>query len=93
MSSKLIQPIELLVGIKSLNGRAVGLANTENDGIASVVWNASLKRWDKAVDIPVGAVAGAFSAGQMAYVCASVSIDELLMATKKINALKLQHKY
>ena len=40
-----------------------------------------------------GAVAGAFSAGQMAYVCASVSIDELLMATKKINALKLQHKY
>ena len=58
MSSKLIQPIELLVGIKSLNGRAVGLANTE-DGLASVVWNASLKRWDKAVDIPVGAVAGA----------------------------------
>ena len=58
MSSKLIQPIELLVGIKSLNGRAVGLANTE-DGLASVVWNASLKRWDKALDIPVGAVAGA----------------------------------
>ena len=58
MSSKLIQPIELLVGIKSLNGRAVGLANTE-DGLASVVWNASLKHWDKAVDIPVGAVAGA----------------------------------
>ena len=59
MSAKLIQPIELLVGIKSLNGRAVGLANTENDGIASVVWNTSLKRWDKALDIPVGAVAGA----------------------------------
>jgi len=58
MSSKLIQPIELLVGIKSLNGRAVGLANTE-DGLASVVCIASLKRWDKAVDIPVGAVAGA----------------------------------
>ena len=58
MSAKLIQPIELLVGIKSLNGRAVGLANTE-DGLASVVWNASLKRWDKAVDISVGAVAGA----------------------------------
>ena len=57
--AELIQPIELLVGIKSLNGRAVGLANTENDGIASVVWNASLKRWDKAVDISVGAVAGA----------------------------------
>ena len=57
--AELIQPIELLVGIKSLNGRAVGLANTENDGIASVVWNASSKRWDKAVDIPVGDVAGA----------------------------------
>ena len=57
--AELIQPIELLVGIKSLNGRAVGLANTENDGIASVVWNASSKRWDKAVDILVGAVAGA----------------------------------
>lgn len=59
MSAKLVQPLELLVGIKSLNGRAVGLANTENDGMASVVWNASLKRWDKAVDIPVGDVAGA----------------------------------
>ena len=57
--AELIQPIELLVGIKSLNGRAVGLANTENDGIASVVWNASLKRWDKALEIPVGAVARA----------------------------------
>ncbi len=59
MSAKLVQPIELLVGIKSLNGRAVGLANTENDGMASVVWNNSLKRWDKAVDIPVSDVAGA----------------------------------
>jgi hypothetical protein len=57
--ARLIQPVELLVGIKSLSGRAVGLANTENDGIASVVWNASSKQWDKAVDIPVGAVAGA----------------------------------
>ncbi len=57
--ARLIQPIELLVGIKSLNGRAVGLANTENNGIASVIWNDSSKRWDKAVDIPVGAVAGA----------------------------------
>ena len=57
--AELIQPIELLVGIKSLNGRAVGLANTANGGLASVIWNASSKRWDKAVDIPVGAVAGA----------------------------------
>ena len=57
--AELIQPIELLVGIKSLNGRAVGLANTEHDGIASVIWNDSAKRWDKAADIPVGAVAGA----------------------------------
>ena len=57
--AELIQPIELLVGIKSLNGRAVGLANTEHGGMASVVWNASSKSWDKAVDIPVGAVAGA----------------------------------
>ena len=55
--ARLIQPIELLVGIKSLNGRAVGLANTENNGIASVIWNDSSKRWDKAVDILVGAVA------------------------------------
>jgi hypothetical protein len=57
--ARLIQPVELLVGIKSLNGRAVGLANTEHGGMASIVWNASSKRWDKAVDIPVGAVAGA----------------------------------
>ena len=57
--ARLIQPVELLVGIKSLNGRAVGLANTEHGGMASVVWNASSKCWDKAVDIPVGAVAGA----------------------------------
>ena len=57
--AELIQPIELLVGIKSLNGRAVGLANTANGGLASVIWNASSKCWDKAVDIPVGAVAGA----------------------------------
>ena len=57
--ARLIQPVELLVGIKSLNGRAVGLANTEHGGLASVVWNASSKCWDKAVDIPVGAVAGA----------------------------------
>ena len=57
--AELIKPIELLVGIKSLNGRAVGLANTEHDGIASVIWNDSAKRWDKAADIPVGAVAGA----------------------------------
>ena len=57
--AELIQPIELLVGIKSLNGRAVGLANTENNGIASVIWNNSSKQWDKAIDIPVGAVAGA----------------------------------
>jgi len=57
--ARLIQPVELLVGIKSLNGRAVGLANTENNGIASVIWNDSSKCWDKAVDIPVGAVAGA----------------------------------
>ena len=56
--ARLIQPVELLVGIKSLNGRAVGLANTEHGGMASVVWNASSKCWDKAVDIPVGAVAG-----------------------------------
>ncbi len=59
MSAKLIQPIELLVGIKSLNGRAVSLANTENDGIASIVWSVSSKQWEKAIDIPVGAVAGA----------------------------------
>lgn len=39
------------------------------------------------------AVGSDFSAGQMAYSCASVSIDELFMATNKINALKLQHKY
>ena len=57
--AELIQPIELLVGIKSLNGRAVGLANTEHNGIASVIWNDLSKQWDKAVDIPVGAVAGA----------------------------------
>ena len=57
--ARLIQPVELLVGIKSLNGRAVGLANTEHGGMASIVWNASSKCWDKAVDIPVGAVAGA----------------------------------
>ena len=57
--ARLIQPVELLVGIKSLNGRAVGLANTEHGGLASVVWNPSSKCWDKAVDIPVGAVAGA----------------------------------
>ena len=49
MSAKLIQPIELLVGIKSLNGRAVSLANTENDGIASVVWSVSSKQWEKEV--------------------------------------------
>jgi len=59
MSAKLIQPIELLVGIKSLNGRAVSLANTENDGIASVVWSVSSKQWEKEVNIPVGDVAGA----------------------------------
>ena len=57
--ARLIQPVELLVGIKSLNGRAVGLANTEHGGMASVVWNASSKQWDRAIDIPVGAVAGA----------------------------------
>ena len=57
--AELIQPIELLVGIKSQNGRAVGLANTEHGGIASVIWNNSSKQWDKAIDIPVGAVAGA----------------------------------
>lgn len=40
-----------------------------------------------------GSVGGDFSAGQMAYACSSVSMDELLMVTKKINALNLQHKY
>jgi hypothetical protein len=59
MSAKLIQPIELLVGIKSLNGRAVSLANTENDGIASVVWSVSSKQWEKEVNIPVGDIASA----------------------------------
>ena len=59
MSAKLILPIELLVGIKSLNGRAVGLANTENDGIASVVYNASSKQWEKEANIPVGDIASA----------------------------------
>ena len=59
MSAKLILPIELLVGIKSLNGRAVGLANTENDGIASVVYNASSKHWEKEANIPVGDIASA----------------------------------
>jgi hypothetical protein len=40
-----------------------------------------------------GSVGGDFSAGNISYACTSVFMDELLTVTKKINALKLQHKY